>query len=207
MDRKQELTKILGSKTNDKAVHAQAIWRVISDAQSRDEKVELLEFAISNLGKVERHPQILSNKGMEPEKWSKLAKKLQNIVTDHIRNAFFATTNSKDFAAELLRLLEFYTDPDEQTFCLGSALFDSNVIPYHNLPGDPLSISNEEFQQVILANKEKADLIHYLVRLPFYDWTQAVSQVLQVIDDVEDKKLRIALLTLYMIEKIKSQGE
>lgn len=201
MDRKAELIKILGSQTNDKAVHAQAIWNVVKDAESREEKVDLLEYVLTDIFKVPKHPLVLSNKGLDSARWADCSKKLGKIVKDQVRNAFFATSNSKQFATELLRILDFYCDPDDLTFTLGTALYSCDVIPYHNLPGDPVQLSNDELTQLIAANKDRAELIKYLVSLPFFDWTQAVSQVLQVIDDVEDRKVRIALLTLYMIRK------
>lgn len=202
MDRKEELRKVLGSQTNDKAVHAQAILGVIADAESRDEKIELLEYTITNLGKVEKHEQILSNKGLDAGRWNDLDSKLTVIVHNQVRNSFFSTKNSKEFATELLRLLEFFSAPDEQTFCLGTVLYTTSVVPYHNLPGDPVTLTGDEYKQLILANKDKSELMRYLVELPFFDWTQAASQVLQVIDDCGDnKKLRIALLSLFMMAK------
>lgn len=207
MNRKEELNKIMGSQTNDKAVHAQALWNFLAEADSREEKIELLEHVIINLSKVDKHPLMLSNKGLEPGRWSELSKKLGNIVKDHVRNAFFSTNNSKDFAAELYKLYEFLSEPDEVTFALGTTLYSCAVIPYHSLPGDLFDFADDEFKQLILANKEKSELINYLVRLPFYSWTQAVSQVIQVIDDVDDQKLRVALLTLYMIAKKEQWNE
>jgi hypothetical protein len=207
MDRKLELTKVMGSKTSNKSVHAQAMWRVIDEAESKEEKVDLLEFVVTNFGKVPTHPQVLGEKGLEPAKWNKLVKKIGSMVNDHIRNAFFSTANSRDFAGELLRLVEFFPDPEEKTVCLGTALFSCNIVPYHNLPGDPVTISQEELQQLLLANKNEAELIGYLVMLPFYDWTQAAAQVLQVIDSTDDKKLRVALLTWFMVQKVNSESQ
>ena len=64
-----------------------------------------------------------------------------------------------------------------------------------------------EYKQLLLAHKDKAELILYLVKLPFFDWNEAASQVLQVIDEVGPKKLRVALLSLFMTAKIKAETE
>ncbi len=206
MDAKAELRKVLGSQTNDKAVHAQAILSIISEVESRDEKIELLDYTITDLGKVEKHEQILSNKGIDPQRWDDLNSKLLVIVNNYVRNAFFSTKNSQEFAAELLRILDFFADPDEKAFCLAVVLYTTSVVPYHNLPGDAITLTEDEFKQLILANKDKSELMRYLVELPFFDWTQAASQVLQVIDDCGDnKKLRIALLTLFMMAKTNAE--
>lgn len=205
MDRKEELRKVLGSQTNDRAVHAQAILKVIAEADSHDEKIALLEYTITQLGKVEKHEQILSNKGLDAQTWNELNTKLGQIVHNHVRNAFFATKNSNEFAVELLRLLDFFVNPDEKTFCFGTVLYGTSVVPYHNLPGDPVILTDAEFNQLILANKDKSELMNYLVELPFFDWTQAASQILQVIDNCGDnKKLRIALLAFFMMKKVKA---
>jgi hypothetical protein len=203
MERKEEIRKILGSQTTNKSVHAQALWQLIDTAESLEEKIELLEIVFTELISVEKHNQILSNKGIDVDEWNDLDRKYTRMVMDFSRNAFFSTNNSKEFSGEILRLLDFFKAENEKAFCLAIVAYSTNIVPYHNLPGDSIRISAEEYRQLLLANKDKAALVKYLVNLPFYDWTEAASQVLQVIDDVTDKKLRIALLSYFMTLKIR----
>lgn len=203
MERKEEIRKILGSQTTDKSVHAQALWQLIETAESREEKIELLEIVFTELTTVEKQSPVLSNKGMDIDEWNDLSRKYARMVGDFSRNAFFSTRNSKEFSGEILRLLDFFGTENEKAFCLATVTYSTNIVPYHNLPGDSVRISDEEYKQLLLANKDKANLVRYLVNLPFYDWTEAASQVLQVIDDVTDKKLRNALLSYFMTLKIK----
>jgi hypothetical protein len=210
MDRKEEILKILGSQTlgaksGDKSVNAQALWEVVEKADSREEKVELLEAIFTKWGKAPKNAYVLKNAGIGSDNWDELNRKLTGIVTDYSRNTFFTTKNSHEFATEILRFLDFFPPENEKIFCLATILYASDIIPYHNLPGDTIRISDEEHRALLLANTEKAELIRYLVSLPFFSWNEAASQVLQVVDSVEDKKLRIALLSYFMIAKIKTK--
>ena len=207
MNLKSEIRRILGSKTDDKSVHAQAILDLLNEADSTEQKVELLEVAFIERDKVEKSPEVLKNKGLEPDVYAECGRLLGNIANQHARNAFFSTENSKEFTEEILRFIDFQKKPEDQCYCLAIILYDTNIIPYHNLPGKPVRISYDEYKQLLLSHKESAELIGYLVNLPFFDWVEATSVLLQVIDDAKDPKLRIALLSYFMMAKMQSNQE
>jgi len=207
MDKKTEMRKILGSQTTDKSIHAQAIYEVLKQASTQEDRIELLEIALAEYSKVDKHDQVLSNKGINSEDWNEYNRKYTKMVSDFTRNAYFETKNLHDFTNEILRLIDFFKTEDEKSFCIATTIFTTNIIPYREIPGDPVRISEEEYKQLLLAHKDKSELILYLVKLPFFDWNEAASQVLQVVDEVDNKKLRVALLSLFMMSKIRSERE
>jgi hypothetical protein len=64
------MRKILGSQTTDKSIHGQAIYEALKQAGSEEERIELLEIVLSEYSKVDRHDQVLSNKGLSTDVWN-----------------------------------------------------------------------------------------------------------------------------------------
>lgn len=138
----------------------------------------------------------------------KYNRKHLKLIKDFTRNAYFETQNVKEFTKEIDRIINFFRTEEEKAFCLSVIIFSANIIPYKQIPGDPVKISTDEYKNLLLAHKDKSDLILYLVSLPFFDWNEAASQLLQVLDDnVDNKKLRVALLSLFMTAKIKEETD
>ena len=187
------LRVVLGSQTNDKSVHAQALFKIIQNASTPDERVELMTVAFVERDTVPKNPKVLPNKGIPDEVWDNLVKTHSGVVSGHLKMAFFKTHTAREFVAETLRLMEFFSEENEKTFVLASALY-SPYIPYHELPGNPVHMTDLEFQHKCQADPKHVELIDYILSLPFDERTESASMLLQVIDDIPDHDLRVALL-------------
>jgi len=194
MSLENNLRNVLGSQTTDKSIRAQAVLTIMLNAPSPEEKVDLLAIALCERESVTKNPKSLPNKGISQEIWDELAKTHADMVNGHMKMAFFKTQNAKDFAAQILRLIDFFPDEDEKTYVLAKALF-SPYAPYHQLPGTPAHMTDSEYNHKLKSDQGRVQLIDYIVRLPFDERTERASLLLQVVDDTNDKDLRVALLS------------
>lgn len=187
------LRTVLGSNTNDKSVHAQALLKVLQTATSPDERIDLLVIALVERDSVPKTPKALPNKGIPQEEWDQLVKTHSDMINGHLKMAFFKTRTAKEFATEILRLLDFFGEDNEKTFVLAKSLF-SPYVPYHELPGTPAHMTSGEYKHKLQSDEKRVELIDYIQELPFDERTERASMILQVIDDTTDKELRVALL-------------
>jgi hypothetical protein len=184
---------IIGSQTDDKTVLAQALMKVFQSAQSFDEKCELLIIALVERDDVPKVPKALPNIGIAEDLWDQLSKSHSDMINGHLKMAFFKSQTVKDFAKEIFRLIDFFESENEKTYCLAKALF-SPYIPYRQLPGTPVHMTNAEFKQTIESERARIQLIEYIIELPFDEYSERASMLLQVLDDTTDKNVRVALL-------------
>lgn len=195
------LKKIMGSLTDDKAVRTQAIWSLIKD-KSEEEQIELLSICFTEKGKVPSYEEELKNEGFPTEKFQELSEAYSDMIDAHLKNAFFNSRSVDAFSKQILKLINFYEHENEKIYCLLHCYY-SNYIPFHELPGTPLRLSDEQFTHLLNSNEDKKDLIDYLVKLPFSSYTGAISHVLHVIDSIDSIELRTALLSYYFMSRQK----
>lgn len=55
-------------------------------------------------------------------------------------------------------------------------------------------MTNAEFRHKLETDEKKLELINYIIDLPFDEYTERASMLLQIIDDTKDNDLRVALL-------------
>lgn len=182
----------IGSQTDDKSVHAQALLKIILNA-SATERVELMSIAFQERDSVPKNTGHLPNKGIQQDRWDQLTKTHSEMVNGHLKMAFFKTTSVQDFAAELMRLIDFFQDEDEKTYIMAKALY-SPYVPYHQLPGTPVHMTGTEYKHKLDSDPHRTQLIDYIMGLPFDERTERASMLLQVINDTDDESLRVALL-------------
>lgn len=184
---------ILGSQTDDKTVVAQALLRVINAAADLNEKGEILTIALVERDNAPRIPQTLPNPGISDDRWEQLTRSHSDLVNGYLKMAFFKTSTAREFATELLRIIAFMPTEEEQTYALAKALF-SPYVPYRQLPGTPVHMSDVTFRQKLASEKTRLELIEYIIGLPFGEYTEQASMLLQVLDDTADPEVRVALL-------------
>lgn len=192
MSKQATIRAILGSQTNDKSVHAEALLKVILEA-ANDERADLLAIVLVERDKVAKSPKTLPNKGLTDDRWDMLVRTHGDMIDGALKLAFFNSRTAKEFAVEILRLIDFFPDQDEKTFAMAKAMF-SPYVPYHELPGTPVHMSNSEYRHKLESDEERVGLIDYIMGLPFDERTERASMLLQVIDDTQDRDLRVALL-------------
>ncbi|MCK4563158.1 MAG: hypothetical protein KAU94_00630 [Verrucomicrobia bacterium] len=187
------IRSILGSQTDDKSVVSQAILKVLSEVENPSQKCDLLAIALVERNSVPKVPKSLPNIGLADDIWDQLTKIQNDMVNGHLKMAFFKSQTAKDFAVEILRLVDFFPSEDEKTFALAKALF-SPYIPFHQLPGTPIHMTVAEFRQKLASEKDRLELIEYIIELPFDEYTERASMLLQVLEDTPDEDVRVALL-------------
>jgi len=200
------LRKLLGSQTNDKSIMGQAIWQLISALES-EEQIELLSICFTERNSVPKYEEGLKNSGLTNEEWDNLIESISDMIDAHLKNAFFNSRTVNEFSKQVLKLINFFDTENEKTYCLTHCIF-SNYIPFHELPGEPLRLSNERFHHLLHSNNSKKDLIDYIVKLPFSSYTEAVSHVLHIVDSEKSQELRTSLLSYYIagrLERLKRQ--
>jgi hypothetical protein len=187
------LRTVLGSQTNDKAVLAEALLKTISTAGSDEERSDLMSIALLERDSVSKNPKSLPNKGLDQNTWDQLAKTHSDIVDGFMKMAFSKSKTAKDFALEILRLLDFVADTDATTYAFARVLF-SPYVPFQQLPGTPVHMTNADYNHKLASEPKQTSLVDYISALPFDERTERASMLLQVIDDTQDKDLRVALL-------------
>ena len=204
MSKLATLKKVLGSQTTDKTVHAQAIWQIILSGESEEERIELLSTALKEIDDVPKNPQNLPNKGISKADWDEMCKTHSEMVNGFLKMAFFKTHNVKDFAKEIFRLVDLFQADPEKTFIYARVLY-SQYVPYFELPGTPVHMTDSEFRHNLESAEQQVKLIRYICRLPFDEYTERASMMLQVIDGAGDNKsLRVALLAAGLNLVVKS---
>jgi hypothetical protein len=201
MSNTTSLRTVLGSQTDDKSVLAQAILKVIQSATSQNERIELFAIALAERDSVPKQPKALPNKGIDQDAWDQLKKTHSDIVDGHMKMAFSKAHNVKEFASEILRLIDFLSEDNEKTFACARVLF-SRYVPYQELPGTPVHMTRGEYNHKLGSDPKRKGLMDYIAELPFDERTERASMLLQVLDDTQDKDLRVALLAHahYLIE-------
>lgn len=194
MSSKQEtLDHILGAENTDKSVMSQAVLEVLRTATDEEERNELMAHAMVHRDDAAKHATSLRNKGLTDEAWQHLLHSYADLISAHLKMAFYQSNNAKEFAGKALRLLDLVDGDDEQTFVISGILF-SPYVPYMQLPGEIVQMSTERFSHLIQSNKEKANLIRYVIGIPFTKTTELASLVLPVLDDEPNKEVRVGLL-------------
>lgn len=183
---------VLGSQTTDKSILAEALLKVMTEAPS-GERADLLAIALVERDKVLKTPKALPNKGLPDDQWELLEKTHGDLADGHLKMAFFKTRTAKDFASEILRFIDFLSDHAEKAYALARAIF-SLYVPYCELPGTPVHMSNAEYRHKLESDETRVNLINYIMGLPFDERTERASMLLQVVDDTQDRDLRVALL-------------
>jgi hypothetical protein len=187
------MRKVLGSQTDDKSVLAQAILKILKSAGSPEERVELFAIALTEIDSVDKDPKSLPNKGIDDATWEQLTRTHVDIINGHMKMAFSRTSSAKEFATELLRLIDFLEEDNEKTFALAQILF-SPYVPYQELPGTPVHMSSAEYGHKLQSDRRRTELVNYIMGLPFDERTERASLLLQILDDTQDNELRVALL-------------
>jgi len=193
MNDKDTIRSILGSQTDDKSVVAQAILKVLNTVQDEQEKCELLAVALVERDSVPKVAKVLQNIGVSDDDWDQLTKSHSDMVNGHLKMAFFKSQTALDFAKEIIRLIDFFTSEAERAYTLAKALF-SPYIPYRQLPGTPIHMTQSEFRQKLESEKNRLELIEYIIKLPFDEYTEQASMLLQVLEDAQSKDIKVALL-------------
>ena len=195
------LRKLMGANTDDKSIRSQAIWKLVSNKEE-DEQIELLSICFTERDKVPKNEEDLKNEGLSNETWQMLSESLSEMVSAHLKNAFFNSRNVNQFSKHVLKLINFYEDENEKVYCLSRCIY-SVYVPFLELPGTPLRMTDEKFTHLLKTYDKKVDLIKYLVKLPFNSYTEAISHVLHIIDSEKNQEVRTALLAYYFIARQK----
>ena len=190
---KTAVRSILGAQIDDTSVLAQALLKVINSTETVDEKAEVLSIALLERDSVPKVAKALPNTGVPDDEWDQLNKFHIDTVQGHLRMAFFKNRTVEGFAREILRLVDFFQEDNEKAFVLAAAIY-SPYVPFKQLPGTPINMSYKELIHKLESSKDHLELIEYIIDLPFSEYTERASMLLQVIDDTKDRGLRIALL-------------
>jgi len=191
--KEESIRSILGSETNDKSVHAQAIHEILKTAADEDERAELFAIVITERDSVPKKPKPLSNKGLSAEDWADLNNTQHKVVLSFLLRTFLRTSSALEFAKGALRVLDLFDTDDEKTFAIASIMF-SPYVPYRHLPARIQPMSSERFDHLVQANKEQVDLIRYAINIPFNKTTEVASLILPILDAEQDQETRVALL-------------
>jgi hypothetical protein len=194
--KKDTLRQILGSDTTQIDVHGEALLDVLSTAADDDEAVELLTTVILERDSVEKKPTVLSNKGLSVDAWDELARSHSRLIREYLQTAFFSTNSAEEFSKKILDFMKLFPNNPERTFVFSAIIFGTPYIPYKQLPGKISTMTQHVFDHIISSNPEKRDLVRYVSGIPFSTTVEHAGMVLQVIDDVQDRDTRLALLAL-----------
>jgi hypothetical protein len=204
MSKTKAIREVLGAKTDDKTVRAQAILDILSSAQSQDEKAELFSIALLEITSAPKNKKVMKNAGLTDDEWDDLAKSHGDMVEGYLKMAFFKTSTAQDFSFEILRLVDFLSKPDEKTFVIAMALY-SPYIPYHTLPGTPIHMTSADFKHKLKSEEKRLELIEYICGLPFDEWTEQASLLFQVITDAQDRESQVVLLAAALQRMVKRE--
>jgi len=211
MTNEEQIRKILGTAIQYISSASNAILEVIDAASSDEEKVNLLGIAFVERDSVPKQPALMERLyRLEDGEWEKLDKKYALMVQSFMTTTYFSTTSIDEFSKEMLRFLAFFREKNEKIYVLAAILYTKAIMPYKQLPGVPLHMSDAEYAHLLKSNPDGASMIRHLESVPFDTRTQEVSVVLQVIDEYEaNKPLRVALLAYYtslLIERYRGNG-
>jgi hypothetical protein len=196
MSKLDTIRTILGSDTTDKSVHSQALLDVLKTGSDENEKADLLIVILTERDSVKKQPETLSNKGLSQEDWKTISDSYGGLAEEFMRTAFFKSSNAHEFALEIVRFLQLFADDKIQTFLLSALVFSSPYVPYKELPGQPVKMTQHDFDHIIQANPDSAGLVRYISALPFHTVVEHASMLLQVLDEEKKKEVRASLLGL-----------
>jgi hypothetical protein len=194
------IRRILGAQTNDASVRSQAILNLIKDKEE-PEQIELLSICFRERDTVRKELDTLTNEGLTQLQWESLHRTHAPMIDAHIKTSFFKIHTSKEFALQVIKLMNFYDTQEEKVFCIARSLY-SVYIPFFELPGDRLSIDSARYDHLTKSNKDEVQLIDYIIKLPFYTVTDEASHLLYILDKFSDnQELRACLLGYYTKKK------
>lgn len=189
------IKRILGSETNDKTIRMHAILKVLNSVDEK-EKVELLSIILTERDSVPKNTDELKEEGLSEEEWHNTISSLNQMIDGHLKNAFFKSRSVKEFSAQLIKLLSFFETETEQIICLAKYIY-SPYIPFKELPGEPVRLTDEKYMHLLESNKEKIQMIKYICNLPFFQKMEEISHLLHILSEIDDHSLECALLSYY----------
>jgi len=200
-----QIRVILGSSSRSKPTIGSGIFTVIEKAPSDEEKIKLLAIALTERDSVKKQPNLLKDTDiLDKGKWELFSRRYFETVSSFVKSTYFSTSSIEEFSSEMFRFIYFFKEKEERIYVLSSVLFHA-VMPYRKLPAKPLHLTNEVLSHLLTSNSERHDTIEYISKLPFDQYSEEVSMVLQVIDECgNNRSLRVALLTTYVLAKIQN---
>lgn len=195
MHKRNTIKQILGSDTDDRSVRAEAIYKVLVTASDEKEMSELLAGCITDLHSVPKTPNTLKNQGLSQDDWDNLVSTRTELLNSHLKSSFFKSKTAIEFATQFLKVFHILDDEKEKIYAI-SIILNSPYVPYKELPSDIVRMTQHQFEHLVESNKEKSDLIKYVVGIPFKTTVELASLVLPILDDESNKEVRVALLGL-----------
>lgn len=191
-----EVSVVLGACTDDKSVIAEALLDILDQAETDDEKSNLIAYTIQNRDTAPRGEQVPVQEGIPKNVWDVMVQTHTEMVRGFLRLSFARSRRVADFSHDVLRMLRLFDSRVEQIFVLAAVLY-SDYVPYAEVLQGPLTLAPDQYIDLLKNNNEMAEKIRFVVRVPFMTHLDGADLVLRILDDCSDTNLRVALLALY----------
>lgn len=197
----QRLRTILGSGAPISQI-GRALVDLLAEAEGDEERVELLTVAVSQRDEVEKQPTELAAKAVPKQRWEELTLREQSEIVRFLKQALFEARSAREFAQMLQTFLAKYPAKDARAFVLANVLY-SWYLPFRPLPARPEALDDEVRKRAVEEHRDAFATMHQIAILPFNKTTEQAGLALRVLESVEDRDAKVALLAL-LIHRVQS---
>lgn len=171
-----------------------ALYSVLKQEESQS--AQLLQFFCENA------VSIPSSKAPEPSEFFTdgelldLTKRYGVIVKGILKDILFEKPSKEEFYSKLwekLTLKGLFEDEKAQIFALYYAWMD-NRLPYFELP-DTIHIEQGEYREIAERLFREEQKAQFIMAYGFKQWTEVSNLLLELLDEVSDKKERAVLFS------------
>lgn len=142
----------------------------------------------------------------EVEKLKKIyGKYIDETINSVRKKVIYQKLASKEFYSLLWNMVfenTMLTSDKERAFGLLWILADEGI-PYYEL-GEPLSMEDDEYKEIIKNNRKSLDRIKYILSIPFEQKTEVTSMILQ---ELENKEYKVQVVLLSQALSVYSKKE
>lgn len=194
MDGKGQIRKLLQTLKGEKVNICGEIYAVLKEEEQQS--AQLLQFfcetaeGINSSGESEAQEMFTEGETIDYEN------SYGKIIDGILGKLLLEKPQKGDFYEALwqkITLKELFEDEKTQVFALYYVWMDSRI-PYFELP-ETLRVEREEYGQIVdkLLNKEQK--ARFILASDFKQWSEVCYLLLELLDEVEDKKEKAVLLS------------
>lgn len=194
MNGKEQILELLKTAKGKKINICGKIYDVLK--QDKDQGAQLLQFFCENAERITSSEEIEVPNIFTDGEIVDYRKAYGKIVDGILEKILIEKPQKEDFYNMLwqtITLKEIFKDEKAQVFALYYIWLD-NRIPYFEL-SDTIHVDREEYREIIEKLLDKEQKARFILSTDFKQWTEVSYLLLELLDEISDKKEKAVLLS------------
>ncbi len=194
MDGKERIRKLLQTLKGEKINICGEIYAVLKEEEQQS--AQLLQFFCENAEGINSSGEAEAQEIFTEGETIDYEKSYGKIIDGILEKLLLERPQKEDFYAALwqkITLKELFEDEKTQVFALYYIWMDSRI-PYFELP-ETIHMEREEYGQIVEKLLDKEQKARFILSSDFKQWSEVSYLLLELLNEVEDKKEKAVLLS------------